>query len=716
MTTSCRLAFAAFLLAGVASAEGAGPEIGFDAKSGTYRVSDSTLGWRLSGRIDGAVRNVRDADGRDENGPFREISFEWNEGGPVRGAIRAYRERPVAQFRLTYLGRRDDHGVVFPNFTDFPADLTGFSYRDQRFAPAAYELAQTSTPWLFFDPRAHALILSPASSFMVAKMVGDGKTAVGEGLNDRLRGVPAGFEQDSLLAFGDGIGKTWDAWGAALRARYRRKLPANDADTLLRLFGYWTDNGADYYYAYEPNLGYAGTLLALRDRYRREGIPLGYLQLDSWWYDKTTDDPAGRPGGATKNSKLPAGLWNRYGGTWLYHADADLFPNGLDAFQRALGLPLAVHSRWIDPKSPYHAHYRISGVGAVDPAWWNDIEGYLAAAGVVCYEQDWLDNIYDHSPEMPSKAGVADAFTDGMANAARRRGIDLQYCMATPRFFLQGVKYPNLTTIRTSDDRFDRRKWADFLYASQLAQEAGIWPWCDVFMSHETGNLILSVLSAGPVGTGDAMGREDKANILRAVRPDGVIVKPDHSLVPCDQTYLDREAPFLAATDTEQSGARTVYVFAFPRSKESRTARFRPRDRGFNESAYLYDFQTGQGRLVAPDETIEIPIDETGYAYSMLAPVRHGIALLGDLDKIVPTGKQRLPAIDETAGGLTVRVAFARGESAATLTGVCAKPPRIRADHGTATLAGYDPATGRFTVSVAPDAGGSAELAIQAQP
>lgn len=46
-------------------------------------------------------------------------------------------------------------------------------------------------------------------------------------------------------------------------------------------FGYWTDNGAAYYYRFDPKLGYAGTLKAVIKRYREGKIPVRYLQLDS---------------------------------------------------------------------------------------------------------------------------------------------------------------------------------------------------------------------------------------------------------------------------------------------------------------------------------------------------------------------------------------------------------------------------------------------------
>ena len=334
-----------------------------------------------------------------------------------------------------------------------------------------------------------------------------------------------------------------------------------------------------YYYNYDPALGYAGTLEKLVSRYHEEGIPIRYLQLDSWWYYKSFTGPDGQVGG-TKNRKLPEGDWNRYGGLMKYEAVPAILPDGLAGLHQKTGLGLITHNRWIDPASPYRERYKISGFAAVDPKWWDGIMSYLSDGGVFCYEQDWLSEIYYHSSELQTTPGLGDAFADNMARAAREKGLSLQYCMALPRFFLQGSRYANLTTIRTSDDRFERSRWDNFLFVSQLARAVGIWPWADVFMSTETNNLLISDLSAGMVGIGDAIGDENKENLLRVARPDGVLVKPDESLVPVDSVYVAQAnghaSPMVAWTYSDHGSLRTAYVFAYNRRAKGSRNEFRP--------------------------------------------------------------------------------------------------------------------------------------------
>jgi len=136
-------------------------------------------------------------------------------------------------------------------------------------------------------------------------------------------------------------------------------------------------------------------------------------------------------------------------------------------------------------------------------------------------------------------------------------------------------------TIRVSGDHFGREKWDTFLYTSRLASALGIWPWCDVFMSRQTDNLLLATLSAGMVGIGDRIAAEDKKNLLHAVRTDGVIVKPDTPLVPLDAMYTaGSRRPMIAAAHTDHGALRTGYCLQLRPRIRSGERRFHSRSGG----------------------------------------------------------------------------------------------------------------------------------------
>lgn len=678
-----------------------------DATKGDYQISSGDLQWVFAGSLKTALSDAIKSQGKDLLGAYQQVDFAWNAGAtPMTGWIRIYSEQPIALFSQTCGAAVEIPPAAFPAFTQIPSKLHVFSHGLREFAPPQFSASDISTPWLLFDDQANAVIISPASHFMVASMIGDGERLVASGFNPKLRNLPAGFTQQTLVAFGNGINRTWDSWGHALLSLQHAKRPPNDAGAILKCLGYWTDNGAFYYYNYDADKGYIGTLQALVNRYRQEQIPIRYLQLDSWWYSKSTTDADGSPGKAKKVEKLPAGEWNCYGGTLEYKANPDLFPNGLAAFQKSIGLPLVTHARWIDPASPYHEHYKISGLAAVDPKWWNDIADYLKSGGVATYEQDWLDRIYKYSPTFSSNADTAEIFLNNMARACEEKGITLQYCMPYAAHFMQGCRYENLTTIRTSGDRFNPDHWNNFLYTSRLAAALGIWPWADVFKSTETGNVLLATLSAGPVGIGDAMGIEVKTNLQQAIRADGVIVKPDVSIVPLDRSYIadakQMPAPLIASTHTRRGDIKTEYVFAFRRPKTSeRQVEFSPAEIGLDKPAYVYDYFAKTGTPLPVNGKFSALLPKSGMAFYVVAPVgKSGIAFLGDRDKFVGTGRQRISSLKDSPGKLTADVVFAETETAVTLHGYAEVAPQISVDSGQAGAVEYDPATKYFSVEV----------------
>jgi hypothetical protein len=391
-----------------------------------------------------------------------------------------------------------------------------------------------------------------------------------------------------------------------------------------------------------------------------------------------------------------------------YTAHKFLFPDGLATFQKDIGLPLVTHNRWVDLNSPYRDRFKISGVAAVDPAFWREIAGYLHTNGVVTYEQDWLDRIDNFSPAFRTNLEAGEAFTDGMANACRDQGLTMQYCMPYPCYLLQGCRYPNLTTSRVSDDRFGPNHWNDFLYASRLASALRIWPWTDVFMSGETNNLLLATLSAGPVGIGDAIGAENTHNLFQSVRADGVIVKPDASIIPLDRMYLadaqTNSSPMLAAAYTVNRNLRTAYVFAYNRSKtESATVSFNAADLDLLGPFYVYDYFAGRLQRVETHATFSSVLPGGASAYYVVAQVAAaGVAFLGDQGKFVSNGRQRIASAYDEPGQLGLVVNFAVNDGPVTLHG--GSPRRVEAalSDGAPLPVRYDPATGHFTIEVSP--------------
>jgi hypothetical protein len=695
---------AVFSFIDAASADSSFTAIKVDAATGSYTVAAGQPAWSFTGTVGIAVTDLKITYGKDAVGSYVRYSFEWTDVHPFAASIRYYPARSSFLFSITSKDALNGPTPDFPVFTSFPANLHKLSFTDYRFSPAVFSLEKTSTPWFLFDNDGTLAALSPASDFIVAQQHGDGVSSIASGLQPSVAAVPAGFTHKAVLTVGQGIESTIYKWGHVLTALSGKHAPNDNADLMLKYLGFWTDNGAYYYYNYDFSKGYANTLLGLDDEYlKKDNIPLHYLQLDSWWYMKSRTAPDGQLGGP-KNASLPEGTWNAYGGTLDYSASPALFPQGLKAFDEKLGMPLVVHGRWIDPASPYHAQYKISGIAPIDPRYWKDRAKYLKENGVICYEQDWLSEIYPNSPEMATDIAVGDEFTDNMARATKADHETLQYCMATPRFFLQGSKYDNLTTIRTGDDLFIRSRWNDFIYTSAFANALNMRPWADVLFSTDTGSIVLAALSSGPVGVGDKIGAESVSNIMKVIRGDGAIIKPDVPLLPTDASILndaaDAHLPLISSTYTN-NGQKTVYVFAFTRKGDSLFVSFLPASLGLSGPIYITSTY-GISKKQDASDIFTDTLGATGWNYYQIAPVgRSGITFFGDANKFMGNGRIRIKSISDTPTRLTAVVNYdAARDSVVTLHGYSAVQPSVKAINGHLGAVSYNTSTKEFTVDV----------------
>ncbi len=650
--------------------------------AGSYEIVAADQAWHFNGSTGVPLSNVLVSSGNDGIGFYSEISFNLHTDALRHAGIRAYRDRAVVLFSVTCLNAAPNT-FNFPNWTTYPRTLDHLTFSGI-FAPPTFSGFAPESPWIFFDSHANTFILSPASNFMTATSNYGPNFELNSGISPQITNLPNGFQHRTMLVVEKGINRAFNTWGNALTTLQGKIRPANDADATLQKIGYWTDRGSPYYYKTEPNMTYEQTLKAIKGDFDRVGIGLGHVQLDSWFYPKG-----------------PNANWIDNGsGIYQYSAASPLFPDGLKKFQQDLGVALVTHSRWIDPTSPYRVQYQMSGNVVTDPLFWSQVADYLANSGVSTYEQDWLGD----KARTDFNLTDGDAFLDNMASAMARRNLTIQYCMPTARHFLQSSKYSNLTTARASDDRLDGIYWTSFLYSSRLASAVGVWPFTDNFLSTETNNLLLATLSAGPIGIGDPVGTLNASNLLRAVRRDGVIVKPDVPLTPIDASYANAahgvDAPQVASTFTDLGPMKTLYVFSYA-TGANKQIKLKASELGVDRHAFLYDYFGGTGRKIGPGTQLNTPI--TGdLAYWVIAPIGpSGIAILGDLDQFVSMGHQRISSFMDD-GKVHMTIAFAKGENSRVITGYSPEPPQVSVGSGLVEGVKYDNVTHQFRILLTP--------------
>ena len=667
--------------------------------SGAYTINVLTPAWTFAGNIGHTLTDITVHTGSDTIGTYQEVTFNYQATSPRSGAIRTYDSKPIVLFTDTYLSASRNN-APFPHLLTYPKHLNHLSYSGQ-FAQRDFSALADDSPWLFYDNNQHAFMLSPASDFMITSKTQNKDGSIVSGINSAIITLPPGFAHKTLLVIASGINKVFEAWGHAMTDLQGKLRPANDADTTLNYLGYWTDTGGAYYYNFDHSLGYPGTLLAVRDSFLQQGTPLGYMELDSWFYPKGSShtwqgDPT-----------------NDRGGIYIYQATPDIFPDGLKAFQQQLGLPLVTHARWIDPNSPYRKFFAMSNNVSTDPQYWDQVADYLKDSGVISYKQDWLNYRALPATNLNDPA----AFMNNMASALAANGIAIQYCLPLARHFLQSSLYNNVLTMRVSPDRFGRIDWDWFLYTSRLAGALGIWPHSDVFMSTETDNLLLATLSAGMVGVGDSIGAESRANLLQSVRADGVIVKPDAPIAPIDTMYLadahGQDTPMIASTYTDHDGLKAAYVFAYKRGN-STAITFNASSLGLQGAVYVYNYFTGTGQVVEAGNSFSDIVNDASY-YLVVPIGQSGIAFLGDAGKFVSLGKKRISQLTDN-GTVQATVTFAKGETSVNLFGYSPSIPAVSASQGTIEAIIYDTSSHLFKFTISPTTADQPAIISLTQP
>ncbi len=649
--------------------------------------------WVFGGSLGAPASAIMTATGSDGVGSYHETTFTYTNAGTRNGRIRTYDHLPVVIFGETNPASASNIRN-FPVLSTVPTTSYHWTHTDIEFAPYSMSAYTADSPWIMFDGSANTFIVSAASHFTNVMTTRSG-SAITVGIDSKIGTLPAGFEQTAILAADVGINQTHDDYGAALRGLSGKKPIPNDATPELEKFGYWTDNYATYYYKTQSGSDYQTTLKNVASYFKQLGAPLGYIQLDSWWYPKGS---ASRPG--KKSAPTEAGSTST-------RAIRRCSPTDLPPFS-SHWVCRSSRTRAGSIRQPLPLDVQDVGDVSIDPAFWTKIASSIKSSGVATYEQDWM-NIN----ALPSTSNLTDqdAFTDNMAKAMASAGVNIQYCMALPRYYMQASKYQNLVTVRASEDGFQRGRWRNFFYTSRLAWSSGAWPWTDVFMSSSRDSLLISTLTGGIMGVGDAVNGANKASIMRAIRSDGSLIKPDAPLLLTDKTIIaeaqGKTNPSMATTYSQHAGGRTTYVFGF--TSRSASLSFTPAELGYSGSVYVYDVNKDSGRLLTATQANADTISDT--AYYVVAPVgKSGIAFLGEQGKIAPLGNKRISDWSDD-GTLSVKVLFASGETSVTLTGYAPTAPVATADTGTVGAVQYDATSKRFTVPVTA-AGSSASLKL----
>ena len=482
--------------------------------------------------------------------------------------------------------------------------------------------------------------------------------AVWWGWHGDLDEVPAGFETVLGVYHGESHASLLAAWGAELCTASDVARRARSANALTSRLSYWTDNGAAYWYRTEPDETITESVVAAVDQLLEDGIPVGAVELDSWFYRH--EHPRVIAAIGYPEEVPPSGMME-----WRPRLDAypaDWSEGSGDALvetaARLRAMPLTLHARHISPRSPY-----------VDDTWWVDRHAAHPSDpaffrrwfddavrwGVTCIEQDWMLLYWFGVGEMRRVPGRATAWQRALNEHAGATDIDVLWCMATPADMIAAVEFDRVIAVRTSDDyRFTEDPallWTWFLTVNRLVAPLGLWPFKDCFFSnpspdpddsisgdvHAEVEALLSAMSGGPVGIGDRIGRTDRSIVMRTCDESGRLLQPDAPIGLIDDCLFGSPARgerLAWATASTTIGTQTwTYVVALNTSADRMTVADTltlheiGRDDG---PRHVYDWRSGRAAAV---ETIVAELEPRDWGLWIVCPA--GSTDVGDTTKYV---------------------------------------------------------------------------------
>lgn len=399
-------------------------------------------------------------------------------------------------------------------------------------------------PFALFNKAGKAVVISPYDNFMAASLWHSEPEGgvISWGIMGGVNEIPANFSYNTLLMYYDGINNAFQAWGNTLQRQFgysnwleRHNNVKNDIS--LNYLGYWTDNGAYYYYHPETNKSYEESLLDVKSYSVGSQIPYRYLQIDSWWYPKDV---------------IKAVL------TWT--PMPGIFPDGIKSLSKKTGWPLAAHNRYWSKKTPYakdnggNFTFVMDVLGSLpdDQSFWDYLLSQAKEWGLFMYEQDWLYVQTLYMEALQKNLTLGHDWLMQMASAAARNKQTIQYCMGYSRHALQSLEFPTVTQARVSEDYLTLEDQWKVGVSSILARALRIQPSKDTFWTtsvqpgnpynkkepHPALEAAVATLTAGPVGPGDMINYTDIELLMRCCRKDGRLLKPSRPITAIDKQLI----------------------------------------------------------------------------------------------------------------------------------------------------------------------------------
>lgn len=538
----------------------------------------------------------------------------------------------------------------------------------------------SGVPIVWHDTEGRSLVMSPMQHFFVSgqALVSNVTTPQLQcGVRNTVKTLPSEFTHATILVGGQGIQQTLTTWGNHLLYMGNKTRTDPYQDFVLSHLGYWTDNGA-YYYHLDTIPHYNNQEEALKgvkaDLIQRQ-IPVRYFQWDDYWMESKNDIP-----GITSWTPLP-----------------EVFPSG---FTDWLQMPLSLYAPMYYKENvwSHDYHWKIDDMKnesaiPLDPNFYKDLFANGTKIGMKMFEQDFLCSINTDTALTNNDVDSGATWMQHMDEAAKAAGVTLQFCMMNACHALHSTLVQTMTNGRATGDNcrgdpFNIRPMGQngllFYALGFFPSRDNVWTTdpdteqkgCNraCVESNALADNAVALLGGGPYGPSDAVGFTSVNVVMRAVRSDGVLVRPSWPLSSLDVTFLTRErgteTPLVWAAHDDYDGVgRWSYIVGINLVKsfsltpsdllQRTTTRITDED---NILAVAWNVNLGTGhedslkvvRFDSLQQPLELPAaaakdNDPGATLWAVAPVLpNGMALLGDVSKWATMSTRRFRNVQTT--------------------------------------------------------------------
>ncbi|MGV9197952.1 MAG: hypothetical protein ACOC4M_03855 [Promethearchaeia archaeon] len=596
-----------------------------------------------------------------------------------------------------------DPVIKFPILRNKSPNQRLLTFKDETFCPPSKRIPDyVSAPVCLYDDEKNAVIFSALNDFATNIITTSKKDTLNyydvvfelgpDGLIDQF---PQDYTYTYLFVFEHGINSCFNKWGNLVHQFHEIENKKIDPyeNIMNSHLGYFTDNGAYYYYFPLNGGSYDETLIEIEQYYSdKEPISFAYYHLDSWWYEKVSLGTIFKE--RKKNGSKP-------GGCLRWEPDSEVWSIPVENLSKKLNnKPLSAHSRWFNEETPYNERFEM----LIEDGWampttlefWEFMMDIADKYDIFIYEQDWMQNQFAHFTHLRAEIGAHRKWLEDMNEAAGNHDKKIQYCMATPAQVMEAIHLHNVINVRNTDDYQSWRDWRyyypDFTQNAIFLNALGLWPFLDVFFSSKHNNeyaeepypelrALMSTLGGGPVAVGDPIGKVSKEIIEKITRKDGLIYKPDYPIKVPDLMFVKHDTCYVAYTESQLNDLCWYYVVNFSLWPEEIHSNYTLRDIEIRGRFIEYDWLEKTARIREDTEPIPYDKESVDYQYCVYAPfLPNDMALIGDSSKYVTMNSKEFKEISYDDSSIEIQLYNIEGEVSEVLLYCPHEPHHIIVD------------------------------------